>query len=423
MRYPQYFSNLLEICQELKTSEQLLLPLCAAENVTSPFAQIPLDSFLQEKYIMGGVNDYQYSNNFVGSEKLFSIYELLQSQCKKLYDSEYADPRTLSGVNAVTALMMSLFSAGDKILLYEEDCGGHGSMAKICHRLGLKCLYVPFDYSNFDIDYEATNMIIDSEKISGILLCPSDIIKVPRLNRLNLRNAILIFDATQILGLIACNVIENPFDWFSAEDNFIMLGATHKTLPGPTCGLIMTKNKKLADQFDTKINPDYLRNVQMHHIVSLLLALMELEVFGKEYSSLIISNANILAEHLSVMDFSALSIGERFTDTHQIFLSMDKSHATPFMEKCGNYGISLNYRERKIYRPSGIRIGTQQVSRFGWGAEEMAQIAEVLYLIKANHISEDILKQKIINLTQKKTIKYTFDSSLYKIMYDCLHNC
>ena len=85
MRYPQYFSNLLEICQELKTSEQLLLPLCAAENVTSPFAQIPLDSFLQEKYIMGGVNDYQYSNNFVGSEKLFSIYELLQSQCKKLY--------------------------------------------------------------------------------------------------------------------------------------------------------------------------------------------------------------------------------------------------------------------------------------------------------------------------------------------------
>ena len=244
-----------------------------------------------------------------------------------------------------------------------------------------------------------------------------------RLNRLNLRNAILIFDATQILGLIACNVIENPFDWFSAEDNFIMLGATHKTLPGPTCGLIMTKNKKLADQFDTKINPDYLRNVQMHHIVSLLLALMELEVFGKEYSSLIISNANTLAEHLSVMDFSALSIGERFTDTHQIFLSMDKSHATPFMEKCGNYGISLNYRERKIYRPSGIRIGTQQVSRFGWGAEEMAQIAEVLYLIKANHISEDILKQKIINLTQKKTIKYTFDSSLYKTMYDCLHNC
>ena len=86
---------------------------------------------------------------------------------------------------------------------------------------------------------------------------------MPQLKKINLpENCILIFDATQILGLIATNNIENPLYWFSDEQKFILMGATHKTLPGPTCGLIMTNNLKLARQFDTLINPDYLRNSQ-----------------------------------------------------------------------------------------------------------------------------------------------------------------
>ena len=53
--------------------EDKMLPLCAAENVMSPFSKIPLDTFLQEKYIMGGVLQYQNHSNFVGSEKLYKI--------------------------------------------------------------------------------------------------------------------------------------------------------------------------------------------------------------------------------------------------------------------------------------------------------------------------------------------------------------
>ena len=64
----------------------------------------------------------------------------------------------------------------------------------------------------------------------------------------------------------------------NCKQKFILMGATHKTLPGPTCGLIMTNNLDLAHQFDTLINPDYLRNSQLHHIFSLILTLMELEI-------------------------------------------------------------------------------------------------------------------------------------------------
>ena len=62
---PVYFDDLISLCAELSTNENKLLPLCAAENVISPFSKIPLDTFLQEKYIMGGVINYQQDSNFV----------------------------------------------------------------------------------------------------------------------------------------------------------------------------------------------------------------------------------------------------------------------------------------------------------------------------------------------------------------------
>lgn len=52
---PEYFEDLINLCTDISTQENKLLPLCAAENIVSPFSKIPLDTFLQEKYIMGGV--------------------------------------------------------------------------------------------------------------------------------------------------------------------------------------------------------------------------------------------------------------------------------------------------------------------------------------------------------------------------------
>ena len=112
---PFLFDDLIELSTELIQQENKMLPLCAAENVMSPFSKIPLDTFLQEKYIMGGTLNYQIGNNFIGSEKLYKIYKLLNQQCKRMYQCEYSDARTLSGVNAVTTLLMSLFSAGGTV--------------------------------------------------------------------------------------------------------------------------------------------------------------------------------------------------------------------------------------------------------------------------------------------------------------------
>lgn len=420
---PEYFEDLIKLCTDISKQEKKLLPLCAAENVVSPFSKIPLDTFLQEKYIMGGILEYQEHSNFVGSKKLYEIYELLVRQCNKLYGCKYADARTLSGVNAVMTLLMSLFSAGDTILISSEECGGHGSMPKICRRLGINTIDIPYDYEIYDFDYEETNKLLKSKKIDGILICLSDIIKMPQLKKFDLpQDSILIFDATQILGLIATKNMENPLEWFTKKQKFILMGATHKTLPGPTCGLIMTNNLELAQQFDTLINPNYLRNSQLHHIFSLILSLMELEICGQQYCSAIINNANILADTLTKYNFNILKVPPKYTYTHQLFISMPENDAKKFYNKCLDYGVSINFRNKCLYKTCGLRIGTQEISRYGWQNAEMIFIAEILRDIRDyEQFSQDI-SNRINKLSENKKIFYTIEKDCYDIVYTKLHH-
>lgn len=420
---PELLDDLIMLCKELMEQEEHILPLCAAENVMSPFSKIPLDTFLQEKYIMGGVAKYHDNNNFIGSDKLYYIYDLLNRQCTRLYRSKYADARTLSGVNAVTTLLMSLFVSGDTILISSEDCGGHGSMPKICNRLGIRTEELPYDYNSFDFDYEKINQVLCNKNIKGILVCLSDIIQMPQLNKFDLPpDCTLIFDATQILGLIAANKLPNPLDWYTDTDNFILMGATHKTLAGPTCGLIMTKNLTLANKFDTLINPDYLRNNQLHHILSLILSLMELEVYGSEYADTIVNNANALGSNLSAHNFNVLKANSTYTCTHQLFVSMPFQQAQSFYNKCATYGVSLNLRNKPLYHMCGIRIGTQQVSRYKWKEDKMQSIAQILADIYNDTSNPDDIHDRINSLSRNKEIGYTFDQLMYETVFSCLHN-
>lgn len=420
----KYLTSFEDLCHSINDYEGNSLPLCAAESPMSPFAKIALDSQLQEKYIMGGIQVLDKNNNFVEAEYLFKFYQLLNTQCRDLFHCKYADPRALSGVNAVMVLLMSLFKDGDKILISSEDSGGHSSMPLICNRLGISTIELPFNFDKMDFDYDAVNQIIKENSIQGILVCPSDLLWQPHLEKIQLpADCILIYDATQTLGLMVHQNNENPLDKFSDDDNFILMGATHKTIPGPTCGLIMTKNLKLAKRFDTKINPDYLRNVQFHHILSLSLVLMELEVFGNSYGKAIINNANTLGKYLENNGFNVIKRNSNlYTSTHQIFIPMPVEHLNVFMNHCRDFGIALNARYKRLYQGSGIRIGVQEITRYGWGTKEMEEIASILTLLQHNDIDTDTVNTRISALVSHREVHYTFDTMTKERINYALHN-
>jgi glycine hydroxymethyltransferase len=175
-----FLDNFRTIIKNFKDNNRKGIPLCAAENIMSDFARLPLKSELQEKYIMGGTINYQEEDNFIGSDLLFPIYESITKSCSILFNANYSDSRTLSGMNTITTLLMSLSSSGDKILLHMPDAGAHASMPYVSQRLGLEIIEMPYDYENYNFDIKKINEIIENENIRIVLFSPSDILFSPK---------------------------------------------------------------------------------------------------------------------------------------------------------------------------------------------------------------------------------------------------
>lgn len=407
-RYDNKIQELVNVTECFENFYKSTLPLCAAENIISNFGNMPLSMGFQERYIVGNTYSYQEDGNFIGSSHLLPYYEMISEECYKIFNAKYSDSRTLTGMNCVMIVLMSLTKNGDKILILGGECGGHASVKPICERLGLTVDDVPYDYDNFDIDYEKLNLKIKEEKIEYILLAPSDIIKPLDIEKIELNSTVLLYDVSQLMGLIGGNIIDNPIN---KQENMVMFGGTHKTFPGPACGLILTNNDKLHEKLETTINPIYLRHTQMHQKVSLLFTLIEFENFGHEYQEHIVELSNELGKQLDLLGFDVASIDGKYSQTHEVFIRMNKETMNIIFENSNKYGITLNKKHKKLFNGYGIRLGTQEIARYNWPVEIMQQVAKIIKLISCKNVDEKELFL-LLNGLPKKEIQFTFSEDV-----------
>lgn len=416
------FRKFVKITEEYNEFKKKSIPLCAAENCVSEFSKIPLASSAKEKYVMGSPLEYIKYDNFIGADIVYPYYNVISDLCNQLYGAQYADARTLTGMNSITTLLMSLTNIGDKIAVSSVDCGGHASIPDICMRLGLKLLELPYNYEELDFDYKGINQLIDiNEDIKLILVCISDVVNPFDISQIvNPHNIPIVYDATQTLGLIAGKVIDNPLESRKEQENFILMGATHKTIPGPSCGLIMTQNINLASIFDDKINPVFIRNTQLNEKLSLICTLLEIRYFGGDYATCTVQNARDLANILSNCGFQVMNKNRNYTSTHQIFLTCNTNQMYSFYDNCDYYNITLNFKTKKIFKDGGIRIGTQEISRYKWGHSELLIIGDILKCLYDHpkaYLNDSInayIREKINMLLPLKKIQYTFELKDYE---------
>jgi len=391
------------LCKDFNQYENTAIPLCAAENYVSNFCMKPLISNFEGKY---SFIESSGNNSFIGGEYVERLNILLKKQCKIMFGANYVNTETLTGINCFTVCAMSLLSSSDIVLITTPEQGGHASIPVILNTIGIKYEPIPYDYLSYQIDYEKLNELCQSHKYSYIIFCQSDVINPPDLKQINIPKSMgIIYDSTQTLGLIATGIIPNPL---LASDNIVLIGGSHKTLPAPSCGLIMTNNKLFENKLQKHITPDYLRNTQPNHSASLLLALIEQEECGYEYQKLIVDTANMLGTELSYLGFNIAKINhEIFTSTHQLFLLMSEKEVDTFYLTAKQYNITLNKKHKKLFNKDGIRIGTQQIARYNWNKPEIEMLAQLLYSIKFQNYTEI---KKIRNiLISKKIPHFTYE--------------
>lgn len=402
----EIYEEYLKLLYELKEYDANKIPLCAAETYCSPFVKSALTSEFEGKYCMRHL-DYDMASDFVGSGYVNRLYELLTRQCAKMFRCKYADARTLSGLNCITLVINAILPRGGKVLLTTPNQGGHPSIPLILNLAGISFDDIPYDYENKDFDYLQLNSVIKKNDYDAIVIAQSDLLTPADTSKIETRGIPVIYDATQTFGMIASQIHNNPLD---IGENVILIGGTHKTLPGPTSGLILSNNETLFKKLDGFISPSCLRNTQPNNIAGVLLALLETECFGREYLTRTIKNANTLGKLLQQSGFEVMRLSQdKYTCTHQLFLSMSYEEKNVLIGNAHKYGVTMNGKEKRLFGGSGIRLGLQEVSRYGWAKEEMHELVLLLKELAKEFPADDTVYAVKRNLGQQKNEYFVFD--------------
>lgn len=411
----------LELCD----FENNKIPLCAAETYISDFVKQGLPSVFEGKYAMG-LQGKADTTDFIGSDYLFRLFDLLREQCKMTFGADYTDARPLTGMNCLTTVLMALKTSKKKPLraiLTMPEHGGHASVPGIMDVLNMHHIPLPYDESRFQIDYERLNCLIEKEKPDLLVFCQSDLLQPPEFELIKTTDkTCILYDCTQTLGLVGSGVLPNPL---TSQKNMIMIGGTHKTLPAATCGLILTCNKKYIKSLDTKISPQFLRNVQPNNIAALLLAIIEQEQVGKEYQEKIVNTANKLGAELT--DAFSETFGEKvftvaalgngiYTKTHQLFILSDREHTLQLYRNAVKYNVTLNKKSKPLFGEHnwGIRIGVQEIARYAWSDEDLHILAKLIAELGREYVNQTAVESYKKLLLSKKTPHYFLEDYFIK---------
>lgn len=371
---PIYARRLDGILRDHRSFRKEVVPLCAAETPISDFVRSFIADAIHERYAMGGPLA-PAADNFIGARHVLDLHNLTIDLCREAFGACYADPRPLSGTGAVTNLLMTLSEPGQKVLLQTSASGGHASMRPICRRLGLEIVDLPYDYERFQVDADA-NKKVDLAEIDLVLYAPSDILYPPDLRSVGFaEHTTVIYDATQTLGLIASGHLPSPLN---DHPQLIVAAGTHKTLPGPSCGLLMTQNEEIAARLDAELSPKFVRHSHPHHVAALCATLIEHLEIGVGYSDRIRAQVEILGESLGREGLVLLQADGRVSETHQVFVHLPAEQIDRAYGRAREAGITLNLKRKPLFRDTGLRLGVQEIARYQWQREDVERLAVVL---------------------------------------------
>jgi len=386
--------------------------LIASENITSTSVREALATDLSHRYAEGLPGKRFYE----GCQYIDQIEEMTIELSKKLFHAEHANVQPISGVVANLASFFAVSDQGDAIMALEVPVGGHISHASVS-AAGIRCLDVhphPFDPENMNIDADAMKKKILEDKPKIVLLGGS-LFLFPHpvedaREAADEVGAKVMYDGAHVLGLIAGDHFQDPLK----EGADLLVGSTHKTFPGPQGGIILCKND-IADDVDDAVFPGVVSNHHLHHLAALGIATAEMLEFGTDYADQTIKNAQALGENLYELGFNVLCEDQGFTKSHQVVMDVSNiKHASVLAKTLEQNNIILNKNllpwddVNRTDDPSGIRMGTQEITRRGMKESEMAEVA--VYIKNVVMDGKNVKDEVAEFMNHYTTVHYSFQS-------------
>lgn len=397
MKNIDYVEHIRELTKDHQSWMKNSINLIASENITSKAVKEVLASDLSHRYAEGLPNKRFYE----GCKFIDEIENLTVKLSKRLFDAEHVNVQPISGVVANLASFFALTKPNDILMALNVPCGGHISHAEVSGA-GIRGLQIkphPFDNEIMNIDADAMKRdILKTEPklilLGGSLFLFPHPVKEAK-EAADEVGAKVMYDGAHVLGLIAGKKFQDPLK----EGADIMVGSTHKTLPGPQGGIIFT-TLELKETIDKSVFPGVVSNHHLHHVAGLGIACAEMLEFGKKYAKQTIKNSKKLAESLYEINFNVLCPDLDFTESHQLIIDIkSRGRSSEISRKLESNNIITNKNllpwdnAVKTNEPSGIRLGTQEITRRGLKESEMIEIADFIkdVVIKGKNVKNDVI--------------------------------
>jgi glycine hydroxymethyltransferase len=374
------------------------LCMIASENLVSPLARQLQVSDFTDRYAEGLPGKRYYRGNKYVDEVEIRVEEL----AKKLFKAPEADVRPISGTTANIASFFAFIKPGDLYFAPHLNDGAHISSAKFGAgglRGGEEMTYV-WDKDAMNIDVDATKKLLLEHKPKlclfgrSVFLFPTPIKELEE--TLQEIGCHVWYDGAHVLGLIAGGKFQDPL----REGAHIMTGSTHKTLPGPQGGVVLG-NPRDGDQWKQVRRRIFPGTHSSHHLMNMAakgIAFAEHLEFGSRYAEQIIRNAKALAEDLHERGFNVLGEKLGFTRSHAMVLDVsEQGGGAPCAIDLETANIISNKNlipddPGTAMRPSGLRLGSQELTRIGMKESHMGEVAEFFKRVLID--KEDPLKVK-----------------------------
>jgi len=411
--YRSHIERVERLVREQEEWRRSCINLIASEQVMSRRARALMGSDFCHRYAEGHPGERYYQ----GTEKIDTIESDVKRYMKALFGCLHTEVRPISGTNANEGVFSRYIRPGDIVLANSTPGGGHIShqRAGAVGHYTSNVLSFPITKDGYHIDVGRTKDLIRQVRPKLVIFGKSLFLFREPVQELyevcGKVKARIVYDAAHVLGLIAGKQFQNPL----VEGADVMTGSTHKTFPGPQRGVVLS-NMDWQDwrQIDKGAFPGSSSNHHLDTLAPLLLTVFEMLTFGEEYAGQVTANARALAAALDERGFDVQAKEFGYTETHQVAVDVSRfggGSAVSSLLKENNIILNMNMLPfeplSRHDNPAGIRIGVEEMTRFGMKEPEMERIAELMFecVGMGKSVADEVKKFR----EGFQSVRYSFD--------------
>ncbi len=400
-------SDIESILAQAQTWRQTrTINLIASENTPSDAVRRVQTSDLMGRYAEGHPNQGDQVNRYYqGTQHIDQIELLAEQEIKQLFGARQADVRPISGNAANTAIALGWLRGGDTVLANSTDGGGHishgpvgvfgrriqnrGQSLKMGSDKSINLHYLPLTPDRYHVDAAQTVALIEQIKPQMVILgkslflFPEPVAEVAA--ACQALTIPLLYDGAHVLGLIAGGQFQDPLH----QGATWLTGSTHKTFPGPQRGVILGNlnpedEKRYWPAADRGVFPGSSSNHHLYSLPGLVVATREMQAYGRAYAAQTVSNAQALGRSLDGLGTPVEARDFGYTQSHQIAVNVaDWGGGVEVARRLEANDIIVNYNmlpgDTDPRRPSGLRIGVPEMTRFGMDEAAMGELAQLFH--------------------------------------------